>query len=165
MKFRIWPFCKDDDNTEKRIIIEDVPLEQVSCDVLKEEIARRKKENHKRRIREANAKANRIDRLIDELCNEMAVDIKTESKSDYQQIIVEKLKNGIEPIISYYGSYYGRTYYRHDDYSNDLYEKIYDCVYSVIYETDIDATHISRIFKHIKVEYRKMLLKNIKEVC
>ena len=96
MKFRIWPFCTDDDdNTEKRIIIEDVPLEQVSCDVLKEEIKRRKKENHDRRVREANAKANRIDRLIDELCNEMAVDIKTESKSDYQQIIVEKLKNGI----------------------------------------------------------------------
>jgi len=45
MKFRIWPFCTDDDdNTEKRIIIEDVPLEQVSCDVLKEEIERRKKE-------------------------------------------------------------------------------------------------------------------------
>jgi len=163
MKFRIWPFCKDDDdNTEKKIIIEDVPLEQVSCDVLKEEIARRKKENHNRRVREANAKADRIDRLIDELCNEMAVDIKTESKSDYQQIIVEKLKNGIEPIISYYGV---RTHYHHGDYSNDLYEKIYDCVYSVIYETDIDATHISRIFKHIKVEYRKMLLKNIKEVC
>lgn len=161
MKLKIWPFCKDDDNTEKKIVIEDVPLEQVSCDVLKEEIERRKKENHKRRVREANAKADRIDRLIDELCNEMAVDIKTESKSDYQQIIVEKLKNGIEPIISCYG----RTYYHHGDYSNDLYEKIYDCVYSVIYKTDIDATYISRIFKHIKVEYRKMLLKNIKEVC
>ena len=124
MKLKIWPFCKDDDDsTEERIIVEDVPLEQVSCDVLKEEIARRKKENHDRRVREANAKADRIDRLIDELCNEMAVDIKTESKSDYQQIIVEKLKNGIEPIISYYGV---RTHYHHGDYSNDLYEKIYE---------------------------------------
>ena len=164
MKFRIWPFCKDDDNTEKKIIVVDVPLEQVSCDVLKEEIARRKKENHDRRVREANAKADRIDRLIDELCNEMAVDIKTKSKSTYQEILAKKLTCSIGPLINYHNY---KTHYGHRDLDIDsvIYKKLFDCVNFVIYETDIDATHISEILKHMKVEYRKMLLKNIKEVC
>jgi predicted Holliday junction resolvase-like endonuclease len=164
MKFRIWPFCKDDDNTEKKIIVVDVPLEQVSCDVLKEEIERRKKENHKRRIREANAKADRIDRLIDELCNEMAVDIKTESKSTYQEILAKRLTHGLIPYIN---NYCYITRYGHQDLDIDsvIYKKLFNCVNSVIYETDIDATHISETLKHMKVEYRKMLLKNIKEVC
>ena len=161
MKFRIWPFCTDDDDsTEKRIIIEDVPLEQVSCDVLKEEIERRKKENHDRRVREANAKADRIDRLIDELCNEMAVDIKTESKSTYQEILAKRLTHDLIPYIN---DYCYTTRYGHQDL--DIDSNIYDSVNLAIYNTSIDATHISRIFQYIKVEYRKMLLKNIKEVC
>ena len=164
MKFRIWPFCKDDDNTEKRIIVVDVPLEQVSCDVLKEEIERRKKENHKRRVREANAKADRIDRLIDELCNEMAVDIKTESKSTYQEILAKKLTCSLSQLVNAY-SY--RTYYGQRDPCDDsyIYNMLFNYVNSVIHETDIDVMHTSEILKHMKVEYRKMLLKNIKEVC
>ena len=164
MKLKIWPFCKDDDNTEKKIIVVDVPLEQVSCDVLKEEIERRKKENHKRRVREANAKADRIDRLIDELCNEMAVDIKTESKSTYQEILAKKLTCSLSQLVNAY-SY--RTYYGQRDPCDDsyIYNMLFNYVNSVIHETDIDAIHISETLKHMKVEYRKMLLKNIKEVC
>jgi len=162
MKLGIWPFGnKSNENSVKEfVVIKNMPLEQVSCDILKEEIARRKKENHDRRVREANAKADKVDKLIDELCNEMAIDIETKSKSSYQEVLAKRLTHSLIPFIN---DYCYRTHYGHQDL--DIDSNIYDSINYAIYETDIDVMYISRILKHIKVEYRKILLKNIKEEC
>ena len=162
MKLGIWPFGnKNNENTVKEcVVIKNMPLEQVSCDILKEEITRRKKENYDRKVREANAKADKVDKLIDELCNEMAIDIETKSKSTYQEVLAKRLTHSLIPFIN---DYCYRTRYGHQDL--DIDSNIYDSINYAIYETDIDVMYISRILKHIKVEYRKILLKNIKEEC
>ena len=92
MKLGIWPFGNKSNENKECVVIKNMPLEQVSCDILKEEIARRKKENHDRRVREANAKADKVDKLIDELCNEiMPVDGKNTSNSTYKETIIREL--------------------------------------------------------------------------
>jgi DNA integrity scanning protein DisA with diadenylate cyclase activity len=146
MKLGIWPFGnKSNENSVKEfVVIKNMPLEQVSCDILKEEIARRKKENHDRRVREANAKADKVDKLIDELCNEiMPVDGKNTSNSTYKETIIREYPSE----------------------RNDNMETILDCINRTIDEVDHDAIHIASIFKYIKAECRKTLLANIKEEC
>jgi len=162
MKLGIWPFGNksNENNVTEYVTINNVPLEQVSCNILKEEIVRRKKENYDRKVREANAKADKVDKLIDELCNEMAIDIETKSKSTYQEVLAKRLTHSLIPFIN---DYCYRTRYGHQDL--DIDSNIYDSINYAIYETDIDVMYISRILKHIKVEYRKILLKNIKEEC
>lgn len=165
MKLGIWPFGnKSNENTVKEcVVIKNMPLEQVSCDILKEEIARRKKENHDRRVREANAKADKVDKLIDELCNEiMPVDGKNTSNSTYKETIIRELASCVMESIERYSYYY---YHRYPSERNDNMETILDYINRTIDEVDHDAIHIASIFKYMKAEYRKTLLANIKEEC
>ena len=164
MKLGIWPFGnKSNENSVKEfVVIKNMPLEQVSCDILKEEIARRKKENHDRRVREANAKADKVDKLIDELCNEiMPVDGKNTSNSTYKETIIRELTSCVMESIERYSYYYHRYAGERD---NNM-ETILDYINRTIDEVDHDAIHIASIFKYMKAEYRKTLLANIKEEC
>lgn len=162
MKLGIWPFGNKSNENKECVVIKNMPLEQVSCDILKEEIARRKKENHDRRVREANAKADKVDKLIDELCNEiMPVDGKNTSNSTYKETIIRELASCVMESIERY-SYY---YYRYPSERDNNMETILDYINRTIDEVDHDAIHISNIFKYMKSEYRKSLLSNIKEEC
>lgn len=163
MKLGIWPFGnKSNENSVKEfVVIKNMPLEQVSCDILKEEIARRKKENHDRRVREANAKADKVDKLIDELCNEIMTNAgKNSSDLPYPETLMFKLKEGILPIFQTYDGY---TY--HYDGRREAEERICNVIYDAVYHADNNAIHIASIFKYMKAEYRKTLLVNIKEEC
>ena len=165
MKLGIWPFGnKNNENSVKEfVVIKNMPLEQVSCDILKEEIARRKKENHDRRVREANAKADKVDKLIDELCNEiMPVDGKNTSNLTYKETIIRELTSCVMESIERYSYYYHHRYPGERD--NSM-ETISDYINRTIDEVDHDAIHIASIFKFMKAEYRKTLLANIKEEC
>ena len=161
MKLNIWPFNKESKVTEL-VIVKDIPLEQISCNVLQEEIARRKKENHDRRVREANAKADKVDKLIDELCNEIIPVVgKNTSNSTYKETIIRELASCVMESIERY-SYY---YYRYPSERDNNMETISDYINRTIDEVDHDAIHIASIFKYMKAEYRKTLLANIKEEC
>lgn len=163
MKLGIWPFGNKSNENKECVVIKNMPLEQVSCDILKEEIARRKKENHDRRVREANAKADKVDKLIDELCNEiMPVDGKNTSNSTYKETIIRELASCVMESIERYSYYY---YHRYPSERNDHMETILDYINRTIDEVDHDAIHIASIFKYMKAEYRKTLLANIKEEC
>ncbi|MFA5764614.1 MAG: hypothetical protein WC929_00510 [Bacilli bacterium] len=163
MKLGIWPFGNKNNENKECVVIKNMPLEQVSCDILKEEIARRKKENHDRRVREANAKADKVDKLIDELCNEiMPVDGKNTSNSTYKETIIRELASCVMESIERYSYYY---YYKYPSERNDHMETILDYINRTIDEVDHDAIHIAGIFKYMKSEYRKSLLSNIKEEC
>ena len=164
MKLGIWPFGnKSNENSVKEfVVIKNMPLEQVSCDILKEEIARRKKENHDRRVREANAKADKVDKLIDELCNEIMTNAgKNSSDLPYPETLMFELKEG---ILSIFEIYYGGYNYHHNG-RREAEERICEVIYDVVYNIDHDAIHIINIFKFMKAEYRKTLLANIKEEC
>ena len=173
MKLGIWPFGnKSNENSVKEcVVIKNMPLEQVSCDILKEEIARRKKENHDRRVREANAKADKVDKLIDELCNEIMTNAgKNSSDLPYPETLMFKLKEGILPIFqfqTYGGGGYNYHYYdgRREAEEREAEERICNVIYDAVYHVDHDAIHIASIFKYMKAEYRKTLLANIKEEC
>jgi hypothetical protein len=163
MKLGIWPFGnKSNENSVKEfVVIKNMPLEQVSCDVLKEEIARRKKENHDMRVRKANAKADKVDKLIDELCNEiMPVDGKNSSDLPYPETLMFELKEG---ILSIFETYSGYNY--HHNGRREAEERICNFIYDAVYHVDNNAIHIASIFKYMKAEYRKTLLANIKEEC
>ena len=160
MKLGIWPFGNKSNENKECVVIKNMPLEQVSCDILKEEIARRKKENHDRRVREANAKADKVDKLIDELCNEiMPVDGK--NNSTYKETIIKELMGYVKESIERYGYYY----YRYPNERDNNMETISGYINETIDEVDHDAIHIASIFKYMKAEYRKTLLANIKEEC
>ena len=164
MKLGIWPFGnKSNENSVKEfVVIKNMPLEQVSCDILKEEIARRKKENHDRQVREANAKADKVDKLIDELCNEIIPVVgKNTSNSTYKKTIIRELASCVMESIERYGYYH----HRYPGERNDNMETILDYINRTIDEVDHDAIHIASIFKYMKAEYRKTLLANIKEEC
>ncbi len=161
MKLGIWPFGNKSNENKECVVIKNMPLEQVSCDILKEEIARRKKENHDRRVREANAKADKVDKLIDELCNEIMTNAgKNSSDLPYPETLMFKLKEGILPIFQTYGGY---NY--HCDGNRETEERICGVIYDAVYHVDNNAIHIASIFKYMKSEYRKSLLSNIKEEC
>ena len=161
MKLNIWPFNKESKVTEL-VIVKDIPLEQISCNVLQEEIARRKKENHDRQVREANAKADKVDKLIDELCNEIIPVVgKNTSNSTYKKTIIRELASCVMESIERYGYYH----HRYPSERNDNMETISDYIGRTIDEVDHDAIHIASIFKYMKAEYRKTLLANIKEEC
>ena len=160
MKLGIWPFGnKNNENTVKEcVVIKNMPLEQVSCDILKEEIARRKKENHDMRVRKANAKADKVDKLIDELCNEI-MPVNGKNNSTYKETIIKELMGYVKVSIERYGYYH----YRYPGESDNSTETISDHIGRTIDEVDHDAIHIASIFKYMKAEYRKTLLANIKE--
>ena len=160
MKLGIWPFGnKSNENTVKEcVVIKNMPLEQVSCDILKEEIVRRKKENYDRKVREANAKADKVDKLIDELCNEI-MPVNGKNNSTYKETIIKELMGYVKESIERYGYYH----YRYPGESDNSTETISDYIGRTIDEVDHDAIHIESIFKYMKAEYRKTLLANIKE--
>ena len=169
MKLGIWPFGNKSNENKECVVIKNMPLEQVSCDILKEEIARRKKENHDRRVREANAKADKVDKLIDELCNEIMTNAgKNSSDLPYPETLMFKLKEGILPIFQVY-AYGGYRYHYYDGgkeaEERKLEERICKAIYDAVYHVDNNAIHIASIFKYMKAEYRKTLLANIKEEC
>jgi len=167
MKLNIWPFNKESKVTEL-VIVKDIPLEQISCNVLQEEIARRKKENHDRRVREANAKADKVDKLIDELCNEIMTNAgKNSSDLPYPETLMFKLKEGILPIFEFqtYGGYNYHYDGRRETGRREAEERICNVIYDAVYHVDNNAIHIASIFKYMKAEYRKTLLANIKEEC
>ena len=169
MKLGIWPFGNKSNENKECVVIKNMPLEQVSCDILKEEIARRKKENHDRRVREANAKADKVDKLIDELCNEIMTNAgKKSSDLPYPETLMFKLKEGILPIFEFeiYGGGYNYHYYDgRREARREAEERICNVIHDAVYHVDNNAIHIASIFKYMKAEYRKTLLENIKEEC
>lgn len=168
MKLGIWPFGNKSNENKECVVIKNMSLEQVSCDILKEEIARRKKENHDRRVREANAKADKVDKLIDELCNEIMTNAgKNSSDLPYPETLMFKLKEGILPIFEFeiYGGYNYHYYDGRREARREAEERICNVIHDAVYHVDNNAIHIASIFKYMKAEYRKTLLVNIKEEC
>lgn len=159
MELNFWPFNKKN-KTKEYIIVKNVPLQQIECRVLKEEIARRKKENYECRIREANIKADHVDKLIDELCKEIRKDIKSKTSKTYKEKLASRITINSIKNIDMYGDRYRR------EYSEDYKERAwYEYVLHMLNDIDQDAIHIIDIFEYMKSDYRKILLENIKEEC
>lgn len=155
--FKLFENKKQD--KEIRIFADNVPLGKIPCNVLKDEIARRKKENYERQVKEANAKADRVDKMIDELCKEMSDrEVKTDT---YEDVLAVKILNNIK--------YMSRDDFIQTHMTRNERERERDSnicsIKSIIYSVDQDAVHLSGIFEYMKAEYRKTLLRNIRPEC
>jgi hypothetical protein len=161
MKPNFWPFNKKTE-TKEYIIVKNVPLQQVECSVLKEEIARRKKENYECRVREANIKADHVDKLIDELCKEIRKDIKIKTNKTYKEKLASKIVDYIMDNVKVYKLNYAHSYMNSQDSITSIW---YDDIQCIASNIEKDAINIINIFEYMKSEYRKTLFENIEDEC
>lgn len=138
---------------EPKVIINNMSLETVSCDVLKKEIDRRKQDNYNKKLREANQKADIVDKNIDNIIKET----KGINKKDvsYEEKLTDLLFSKF-----YYASI--NRYSRDSDYDRTTFR---NCIFDIVTTVDQDSCHLNKILEYCKENYRKDLVNNIKSEC